>query len=280
MIKRLAIIVTLAALVPVGAALALRSPQSHAAVSPVQVPKVAVKVAHAATQARCALPAPSTARGFAKLFSSINTAEWGAADVSISVPLPDGRSVWLYGDTFEQDAIYLKNGALDTTKPWRMPHSTSIVQDGGCLHVSNGGNQLLPNDDATHIYWITSATALTGTWNNWLHVTARSITITGKGAWSFSDNGFSRTASVYADPATGNVTFINWNTKTVGPPASSPLINCEAPAYPIPHHVCYAHHTHPEFNLASGKTLATTCQNWDDGLPHPLSAFRPIFTEE
>ena len=68
--------------------------------------------------------------------------QWGAADVSISVQLLDGRALWLYGDTF-------------STK--RFVHSTAIVQDRGCLHVANAGDQLLPNDDDTHIYWIHDA---------------------------------------------------------------------------------------------------------------------------
>ena len=263
------------------ALLAVRCSQSHATIAPVQAPTRVVKVAQVASQPSCGVPTPTTAAGFSKLFSSLPTNQWGAADVSLSVPMPDGRSVWLYGDTFEQDSLYLHNGALDTTKPWRMPHSTAITQDHGCLHVSNAGNQLLPNDDATHIYWISSAVALTGQWNNWIHVTARAITlIPGGGVWGFKDGGFSRTGSVYADPATGNVTFINWNTKDVSPaPPKPPLLNCEAPNAPIPGHFCYSVHTHPEFSLASGKTLVTTCQNWNDA-SHPLALYRPIFTEK
>jgi hypothetical protein len=46
-----------------------------------------------------------------------------------------------------------------------------------------------------------------------------------------------------------------------------------------PHHFGYARVSHPEFPLSSGKTLVTTCQNWDDGRVRPPADYRPIFTE-
>lgn len=204
----------------------------------------------------CHKPAPTSADGYAAMFAALPVSEWGAADVAISVPL-GRRSVWLFGDT------------LSTR---RFVHSTAIIQDKGCLHVSHAGAQLLPDDDPAHIYWIISARAVDSTS---LAVLARAITLVGKGAWDFRDGGHSRTAHVDVD-AQGDASFIRWVSDK----------NCAAPdpgaMYRIddrPHHFGYARNTHPEAHLASGRTLVTTCQNWDDGMPHPFADYRPIFTE-
>jgi hypothetical protein len=206
------------------------------------------------TMAGCSKPAPSTAAGFATMFGQLPVQQWAAADVSISVPIAAHRSVWLYGDTFSTG---------------RFVHSTAITQTGGCLHVSHAGAQLLPNDDAQHIYWINSATPRTGG----LAIVARAITLTpGGGVWGFRDGGYSRTA--YASvSAAGDVTFVRWIAKTISTaPNPGPLYSFG------PHHFGYARHTHPEFHLTSGEMLVTTCQNWDNGL-HPAADYRPIFSE-
>jgi hypothetical protein len=215
--------------------------------------------AHTATKAAvtCTAPAPTSATGFTTMFAAVPPAQWGAADVSISVPLTGHRSVWLYGDTFSTG---------------RFVHSTAIVQTGGCLHVSHAGAQLLPNDDATHIYWIQSAVARTGG----LSITARAITLTpGGGVWGFADAGYQRTAYATVNAA-GDVTFARWTSKTVTPAPNPGALYSLGDGNT--HHFGYARHTHPEFKLTSGLTLTTTCQNWDDGL-HPVAQYRPIFTE-
>lgn len=202
----------------------------------------------------CRKPLPATAAGFAQLFSSLPPSEWGAADVSISVPMPDGRIVWLYGDTFSAG---------------RFVHSTAIVQDRGCLHVSQRGAQLLPNDDAKHIYWISTARAVSSTA---LVITARRILLTGTCVWCFADGGLSRTALVSIDQQ-GDARFIRWTASQPGPaPDPGPMYNLG------PHHFGYARHVHPEITLADGHHLVTTCQNWDDGSLHQFADYRPIFS--
>jgi hypothetical protein len=204
----------------------------------------------------CATRAPTTARGYAHLFAHLPTSQWGAADLSITVALRR-RSVWLYGDTFEAH---------------RFAHSTAIVQTRGCLHVSHAGAQLLPNDDPHHIYWITSARAVDATR---LAVIARSTVLTGTCLFCFRDGGFDRTA-LLAVSATGDVSFVRWTAKHVRPaPNSGPMIHIDNQ----PHHFGYARHAHPEAQLASGRMLVTTCQNWDDGILHQFADYRPIFAE-
>lgn len=188
------------------------------------------------------------------MFAALPTKVWGAADGAASVKV-GARSVWLYGDTFSDG---------------RFAHSTAITQDRGCLHVSNGGAQLLPNDDASHIYWIESAVAVSPTR---LDVRARAVTLTGIKAWAFKDGGFDRIA-VTALNATGDLTFSHW-----GPKVATPVPD-PGPMYVYgPHHFGYGRRTHPELGLASGRMLVTTCQNWDDDVLHPPAEYRTLFTE-
>ena len=223
---------------------AATSVAAHAAVTP------AVVAAYATTP-----PAPTTAAGYAHAFATLPTGQWGAADVALTVPLSTRglvRTVWLFGDT------------LSTS---RFVHSTAIIQTGGRFYVSHQGAQLLPNDDASHIYWILSGRlASAGS----LLVTARSIHLTGTGAWAFADDGFSRTALVHVGT---DLTFVRWVSRVYGPmPDQGPLY-----AYG-PHHFGYSRHVHHELKLTGGQVLVTTCQNWDDGVLHPFAAYRPIFT--
>lgn len=204
----------------------------------------------------CHAPAPTTAHGYAAMFAHLNPAQWGAADVSISVPIPGGRSVWLYGDTFSTG---------------RFVHSTAIVQHGGCLHVSHAGAQLLPNDTATRIYWIDAA-RWTG---KALAVRARATVINPAGGpWAFHDAGTYRWFYATVSPA-GDVTVAY-----KGASHRSPLHSTNDFHAVGPHHFTYARHTHTEAHLASGRVLVTVCQNWDDGVLHPFADYRPIFSSK
>lgn len=218
--------------------------------------------------ARCTVPAPTTVKGYANMFGSLDTREWGAADGSMSVRLPDGRSLWYYGDTF----------SAGPDGKGRFVHSTAIMQDRGCLHVSHGGAQLIPNDDAHHIYWIEKI-VVAGRHN--VLITGRTITLVGTGPWDFRDGGYDHTALATVNAA-GDVSFVRWASRKVHTtvPSAGPMIDCEAPAPPTPHHFCYGRHTHPEAHLANGRTLVTTNQNWDDGILHPFAAYRPIFSQQ
>lgn len=193
-------------------------------------------------------PAPVTAAGFTKLFATAP-----AADVGLSV-LIGSRSVWLWGDDLG-----------------RGTRSSATVQRGNCLTTSG---QLLVNDSPSAIYWIRSAEALPG---DRLAVTARLIRITGKGAWDFADGGFDRT-SVFALTPTDTLRLASTGPLVKTPAADPGRFYRVDPAHP--QHFGYSRHTHPEFALASGKTLTTTCQNFDDGALHPLAGYRLLFGEQ
>jgi len=208
----------------------------------------------AAAAAYCRKGAPTTAAGYARMFAALPVKVWGAADGAASVKMGT-RSVWLFGDTFSTG---------------RFVHSTAITQNRGCLHVSHGGAQLLPNDNRTHIYWIESAVVRSATR---LDIRARTVTLTGTKAWAFRDGGFSRVAVTRLNAA-GDLTFSVWKPKFRAP------IPDPGPMYVYgPHHFGYGRRTHPELRLASRKMLLSTCQNWDDNRLHPPAAYRTIFTE-
>lgn len=230
--------------------LALTGPPALRSVAPAPI---ADRAAHR-SPARCAALAPTSVAGYTAMFAAVDPAAWGAGDVAISVPVGP-RSVWLYGDTFATG---------------RFVHSSAITQDAGCLHVSRGGAQLLPNDDATHIYWVTSATSAPA---GQVVVRARAIVLTGTGGWDFRDGGFSRDATTTLDAA-GDLTFVSWGPR-LRVPAPDP-----GPMYSYgPHHFGYGRLTHPELALASGAVLVSVSQNWDDGTLHRFADYRPIFSE-
>jgi hypothetical protein len=216
--------------------------------------------------------APTTAWGYRQMFSKVSVKEWGAADGSASYPLKDGRRLWLYGDT-----LSVNNGFV---------HSTAIVQDGGSLHVSHGGKQLLPNGPKTSdgrqiIYWMDSAVPLT---NRRILIKAAQMSIGTGGLWDFQrlHPGMVRVAHMKID-ATGNVTFVEWK----GWAEQGP----ERPVEFTPlaaHHFLYNPFHHTDIHLDDGKTLVTWSQNWDDSWANHVNAdgsfrysdFRPLFKAE
>jgi hypothetical protein len=203
-------------------------------------------------QTGCVAPAPTTARGYTALWAKLPVAQWGGGDVSISVKLGT-RTVWLYGDT-------LSTG--------RFVHSSAIIQHGGCLHVSHGGAQLLPNMGTTW-YWVARASAYSP---SSVKILAESVHRTGVGPWDFI-TGQSRYALASLNGA-GDLTFTRWLTSSATTPKpTGTLIRVSAG------HVEYGQVVHRDIRLADGRYLLTTCQNWDDGRLHAPRAYAPLFSE-
>jgi hypothetical protein len=212
------------------------------------------------------VPAPTTVAGYVQMFSQVDTAEWGGGDISYSVDLPDRRRVWLYGDTVSGNHGLVRNSA--------------IVQDGGALHVSHGGEQVLPNEPAkegrTTVYW--PETARVGKDGD-LRVVAAPIS-TGTGSvWDFHRTGpagKSRVAVVAVD-AEGNLTFLRWAGWQVRPDIDYDETGPTDIRILGPNHWGYAETTHPNIPLADGSHLVTLSQNWDDSFDahrHPDGSLR------
>ncbi|MGL5825537.1 MAG: hypothetical protein ACRCYU_12095 [Nocardioides sp.] len=204
---------------------------------------------------RCHKPAPATAAAYDALWLSLPDDEWGGGDVSISVPLADNRVVWLYGDTFSSG---------------RMVHSSAVVQIGGCVRAANRGVQVLPNRADGSYYWIEAARAVD---RDTLHISAEETRTTGTGAWSFQYTGYTAVAEVDVTPG-GDLTFRRWVSRTQQPAADpGTLIDLPGPSFG------YSVRSHPWARLASGETLYTMAQNYDDGLLRPPTAYRPLWHE-
>lgn len=204
--------------------------------------------------------APTSAVGYAALWATLDVDEWGGADVSLSVPLADGRVVWLYGDTL--------------SRAHGMVHSSGITQDGGALHVSRGGAQLLPNNGRT-VHWVEAAREVRP---GVLTVTAAPIRFgDSERAWDFHRaRERSRVAEVLVDSA-GDLTFTRWTGTTESPAAFTDLtIKADG-------HVTYEARAHRWAELEGGATLRTVNNNWTRGFRLTSSgaidyaAYRPTF---
>lgn len=66
---------------------------------------------------------------------------WIAADATYSIYLPDGRTLWLFGDTFigEVDGISIVNGS-------KFIRNSAVIQDGNNLLTLYGGTSGTPDD--------------------------------------------------------------------------------------------------------------------------------------
>lgn len=214
--------------------------------------------------------APTTAAGFQAMFDKVSVNEWGGGDVSVSVKIADGRTIWLYGDTLSKT-----NG---------MVNSSALVQTGGTLHVSDSGRQLLPEagtiDGRKGVYWIETAKHLG---DNRVQVTAAHMSIGTTDAWDFKRaTAKSRTATLTV-ATSGDVRFDGWTGWVAEPRVDKTLLG-EWQGVPADRAadkgaVFYRKNAHAQFKLDSGKVLHTICANRTDGSLADLKAYRPIFVE-
>lgn len=185
-------------------------------------------------------PWPDTVDAYTRLWAALPEDQWAGGDVSLSRVLPDGRVLWLYGDTFSTG---------------RMVHSSAIIQDGDQLHVSRQGAQVLP-DTGDRIYWIEDAKVTAA---GRVRVTAAPMLLGDGGVWDFRRaRPESRVAVVTVDQA-GDVTFRRWAGYVAAP---EPFNDFTVVG---PHHFTYEQRAHPWAQLRNGEVLHTVNQNWDDG---------------
>jgi hypothetical protein len=78
---------------------------------------------------------------------------WAGADGAHPIRLPDGRTMWMFGDTYagQVDA----NNAL--LPGWRMPSNSVVIQSGTCFTPVMGGTPAAPREFLTnaagHRFW-------------------------------------------------------------------------------------------------------------------------------
>ncbi|MGZ8762560.1 MAG: hypothetical protein ACXW2Y_04485 [Acidimicrobiia bacterium] len=81
----------------------------------------------------CLSAPPTRPADYQRAFDA-RTGDWAGADGAIDVALPDGRVIWLFGDTFAG----VLNGR--TLQPgFRMPHNSFQVQTAACFAPQLGG---------------------------------------------------------------------------------------------------------------------------------------------
>jgi hypothetical protein len=107
---------------------------------------------------------------------------WTGGDGTFSVLLPDGRTVWMFGDTF------LGTVDRDRSRPATSPliHNSFVVQDNKSLTTFRGGSAgkpeaLITPSDGSSWYWPGDGTVE----NNKLRVFLRKFQRTGDGMWDW-----------------------------------------------------------------------------------------------
>ncbi len=107
--------------------------------------------AHATPPPTCTRMAPTDAAGYQAMFDAKNDMTWSGGDQASSLLLPDGRTVWLFGDTM----LGTQGPAGGYEPGWRMVNNSMVIQDGGCLRGLNGplGDDLIPDPAEGEFYW-------------------------------------------------------------------------------------------------------------------------------
>jgi hypothetical protein len=98
----------------------------------------------------CPRPAPTTAAGYQHLFDAQYGA-WAGGDQSLSLALPNGRTLWIFADTISGN----RSASGGYAHGWTMRHNSFVEQDRGCLTAA--GPTPLPDVDSNHWYWPNSA---------------------------------------------------------------------------------------------------------------------------
>lgn len=94
-------------------------------------------------------------------FDKFNNVEggWCAADATISLPLPDGKTLWLFGDTFIGEKTGLFSINPNNAK---MINNCAIIEDSNGLKAYYGGTQSNPSSfipgDGSDFFWPEHAT--------------------------------------------------------------------------------------------------------------------------
>lgn len=158
----------------IAAALALAASAAVGIASHGSAPARAPAATH---QAACDLPRPTSAKQWQDAFTALH-GEWEGADVASTVALPDGRTLWLFGDTLHRVGNDLA-----------MRRNSMLISDQGCLTTVRGpgGAEPLPTRTDGHWYWPTHGVVDGGR----LFVFASSVTASGDDPPGFTATGTS-----------------------------------------------------------------------------------------
>ncbi len=101
--------------------------------------------------APCAVPEPTSARGWQAAFDGLNDSTWSGGDQGASLRLPDGRVLWVFADSFR---------GAQRTDGSRAPGSSFVrnslvLSDRGCLRgvTGRGGAEVVPGTADGQWFW-------------------------------------------------------------------------------------------------------------------------------
>ena len=130
---------------------------------------------------RCG-PEPTTGAGWERLFDSLR-GSWSGGDGAASLRLPDGRMLWLFGDTFTGSVRSDGSRGSDS----RMVHNSLVVTSGSCASVLLTATDALPGRAGTWVWPTAGVVSARGAPGHASSVTvfAQRVRRTGNGAFDF-----------------------------------------------------------------------------------------------
>jgi hypothetical protein len=145
----------------------------------------------------------ATAADWATHFRSLK-GRWAIADQATSLALPDGRFLWLFGDTVQGQLV--RQGTALEVQRWRMPHNSVVLTRGSTcapiqIHTGRDGTSLLP-DARGDAHWPMSAVLDRGK----LFVFASRVRLTGDEFFGIG----TRLARLRLAAGAGTPTFAGW----------------------------------------------------------------------
>ncbi|GAB2674177.1 DUF4185 domain-containing protein [Thalassiella azotivora] len=172
----------------------------------------AVAPAPAPAASTCTVPAPTDAAGYQRMFDDLQGPGWAGGDQATSTRLPDGRVLWLFGDTMQ--GVADADGAYAAGA--RMVHSSFVVQDGGCLEPVTGpdGGPVVP-DAADGSWWWPQHAVVDGD-----RLVVLSLHVRGAGGGSHGFTLAGTDAAVFTLPRDGGVP--RWERTVATPSTGSP----------------------------------------------------------
>jgi hypothetical protein len=143
---------------------------------------------------------PTTAAGWQRLWDS-QSGTWSGADGASSTRLPDGRLLWVFGDTFVGGVDASGRRAPGT----RLVRNSMAVSDGACVDVVATTHDALPGRSGSWLWPTHSVVTGTTGASTRLVVFAQRLARTGAGPWGFRRTG---TAVVSLTVPTGGVPVV------------------------------------------------------------------------
>ena len=137
-----------------------------------------------ASEEYCAPSAPTSSTAYADAFDGLRHAtDWLSGDTAVPVLLPDGRTVWLFGDTYV--GALTSTNTIDPNSPF--VRNSFVVQTGACFQPLIGGtpgarSSLIPSPGPNEWYWPASGLVESGV----LRVFLWDVTRSGSGPLGFT----------------------------------------------------------------------------------------------